>query len=132
MTLDDAVKVLNERRYGIDDWRDAEWTKEGGDESVLLVDKGERDQWDYHESLNEFEAIAIAKELERQAGRDMPATRRVIAAFRAVKDQADKAFYSDVLGRVPAGDCLVFDIGAVGRISYADIEGFLAEWESRP
>lgn len=69
-----AARVLNEHKYGIDEWRDAEWAKDDGEEIVLLVDKGERDQWDYHESLGGFEAIAIAHELERQAGRGMPAT----------------------------------------------------------
>jgi len=129
MNIDDAVRVLNEHKHNNHEWR-ADRTE--GRYVCVGTPPYAGEDTPFPAELTAFEAIAIAEKLERDGGRDMPATRRVTAALRAVKDRADKAFYSDVLGRVPAGDCLIFDIGTVGRISYADIEGFLAEWEARP
>lgn len=60
MTIDDAVRVLNERAYTIENMPDLRWAQSGS--GVLLVDRHTT-----YRNISAFEAIAIAEGLERDA-----------------------------------------------------------------
>ncbi len=60
MLLNDAVAILNQKRHrGYDDWTP-------GVEKVLVLSRRAFSERKYDEYLTSFEAIAIAKEYERE------------------------------------------------------------------
>lgn len=83
-----AVGVLNDRKYRSTqsgEWRASEDAIVG--RGAGLCDRGGNVVYRF---LSELEAIAVAKELERIAGRDMPATRALIDALTAMVAYYDK------------------------------------------
>ena len=118
MNIDDAVRVLNEHGHG-----------DGGEWRIVQVHKDEKlvADSDLFEPggryLLEFEAIAIAEKLMRDAGRDLPATRwlahkieRVLAPANALEWHDDSRFSG----------------GGADPVTYGDLRAFAAEWEVKP
>lgn len=108
MNIDDAVRVLARERHGNKD----RWTTDGD----IVVGRLTNDAVRSVLSLSPFEAIAIAEAYERQAGRDMPATRKLV---RVLVNDARRS------GRGSA------DLVSL-RLRRSLLEKAVAEWSDQP
>lgn len=123
MNIDDAVKVLRKHEYRKKKtwalWADGMVIGSSAGQSGIV-------------ELTGFEAIAIAEKLERDAGRDMPATRKLM---RFIRDYADH-FHGKGIGYIFFTTCDCDqneeECGHDLIVSRDDLDAALAELEGKP
>ena len=114
MNIDDAVRVLKEfQPHGFSGFRI------DGDRVVAFRPNRAGDYWPG------WMAIAIAEKLERDAGRDMPATRKVMALL------AD-AIHRDHLDGTADENAVVYTSSTGENVTEGELRAAIAEWEPRP
>lgn len=115
MNIDDAVKVLNEFKHN----GCTNWVFRDNYVAPLSAIGGPRQDW---LALSSREAIAMATWLESKAGRDMPATRKLL------KRLSDDAFHQN-----RAEKHLGYKWAEMASMIRRDeLEAALAEWPDHP
>lgn len=118
MNIGDAVRVLNEFTFASRQWEARH------DPPAAIAET-----WADGRAIEDFDrvlafdgivAIAIAEKLERDAGRDMPATRRLMDVIKACRKGAAGANC----------DMTAMRFGKAS-ITYGGIDAAIAEWEAR-